>query len=204
MNTSKPKLAEKFLLIAGCEIIFLSGQMLGAWYMELRDWIYIGVNIFIAIIGFLGIIFGAIIPLARDSKTIDGIGAQTTTMEPQVKNINDHVEPIYLAINSIEKQSEKIDSIAASVKAFTVLQEQTSKKDVNPAEIIAQLSVAFKENAEMKAQHDRDQQRIENLLLENGRLQEKNDRMQDQIHKLEMELRQTQYDREYDDYEPEI
>lgn len=160
------------------------------YQMEFKDWVNVAVTVSGFLIAFWGIIFGAIILLKRDSKTIDGISSNTIDMKPHVESIKDSIQTVVPAISTdiqpkinnidhrTEKQSEKIDAIAKEIEVFKQLKSETAGSTVRPEILLASITQVLEDNAQLRIQHREDQQKILALNVENQRLQLENQKLE--------------------------
>lgn len=142
--------------------------------MGIGDWITIGG----IIIGFLGVILGVTIPLRRDGKTIDSISADTTDIKPKVDTISSTVNTISPSIVKIEERNSKIDAIMTEIEVFKRLKSEAGGSIVKPEVLLVSISSVLEENADLRKQHQEDQQKILTQNAEIYRLRLRNQQLE--------------------------
>lgn len=116
--------------------------------------------------------------LKRDGRIIDSISSDTTDMMPKVENINSSVNCMVKDVIRIEERNSKIDAIATEIEVFKRLKSEAGGSSVKPEILLATISSVLEENANLRQQHQEDQQKILTLSIENNRLQFRNQQLE--------------------------
>ena len=184
MNKNTSQFIGGCLLSLGGTVLVLSTLAGGSYNITLKDWINIGVTVLGFLIIFLGVIFGAIILLKRDSKTIDSISGQTNNMDPKVG----HIEKM------AEAQAKDIGLLISDLdhrKRMEAQYPQGSGKDM----IYSGVDKMLEQYKRISDQYWNAKQQISTLQQENAALSEQNKKLLTKNQQLERKIQQLQRQR---------